>query len=45
MTNNELKELNSKRRIYQIAFLVYDVEKTMQKWIDLMHVEPWIVVE
>ena len=45
MTNNELKELNSKRKIYQIAFLVYDVEKSMQKWVDLMKVGPWLVVE
>ena len=45
MTNLELKELNSKRRIYQIAFLVYDVEKSMQKWVDLLKIGPWLVVE
>jgi len=45
MTNAELSELNKKRRIFQIAFLVYDVEKSMQKWIDLLNVGPWLVVE
>ena len=45
MTNAELAELNSKRRIFQIGFLVYDVEKAMQKWVDLFNVGPWTVAE
>ena len=45
MTNAELMDFNSKRRIYQIGFLVYDIEKSMQKWVDLFNVGPWTVIE
>ena len=45
MTNAELTELNSKRRIHQLGFLVYDIEKSMDKWINLFNVGPWTVLE
>ena len=45
MTNAELMELNSKRRIFQIGFLVYDIEKSIKKWVDLFNVGPWTVIE
>ena len=45
MTNAELTELNSKRRIHQIGFIVKDIEKAMQKWLDVLNVGPWTVIE
>ena len=45
MTNAELTELNKKRRIFQIGFLVYDIEKSMKKWVDTFNVGPWLVAE
>lgn len=45
MTNAELTEHNRKRRIYQIAFLVNDLEGAMKKWVELLQVGPWLVVE
>ena len=44
LTNTELTELNKQRKIHQIAFLVYDAEETMQKWVDLLDIGPWLVL-
>jgi len=43
-TNAELAELNARRKIGQIAFLVHDVEKAMKKWVDLLNIGPWNVL-
>ena len=44
MTNAGLTELNKQREIHQIAFLVYDVEKSMRKFVDLLDIGPWTVL-
>jgi hypothetical protein len=44
MTNAELTEFNKNRKIRQIAFLVYDVEKAMRKFVDLLDIGPWTVL-
>jgi hypothetical protein len=44
MTNDELRELNKKRRIHQIAWVTRDLEKSMKAWIDNLKVGPWTVL-
>jgi len=44
MTNDELRELNKKRRIHQIAWLTRDLEKSMKAWVDNLKVGPWTVL-
>lgn len=44
LTNSILKEMNANRKICQIGFLTKDIKKSMQDWIDLLHVGPWRVV-
>ncbi len=43
MTNDELSALNRDRKIYQIAFVTRDIEKSMRSWIDNLSVGPWKV--
>ena len=45
MTNAELLEFNSKRKIFQIGFLVSDLEKSMKNWVEMFNVGPWTVME
>ena len=44
MNNDELRELNKKRRIHQIAWLTRDLEKSMKAWVDNLKVGPWTVL-
>ena len=44
MTNNELRELNKKRKIHQIAWVTRDLEKSMKAWVDNLKVGPWEVL-
>jgi Glyoxalase/Bleomycin resistance protein/Dioxygenase superfamily len=44
MTNDELRELNKKRRIHQIAWVTRDLEKSMKAWVDNLKVGPWTVL-
>jgi len=44
MTNDELRELNKKRRIHQIAWVTPDLEKSMKAWVDNLQVGPWTVL-
>jgi Glyoxalase/Bleomycin resistance protein/Dioxygenase superfamily len=44
MTNNQLRELNKKRRIHQIAWVTRDLEKSMKVWVDNLKVGPWTVL-
>lgn len=44
MNNQELHELNRKRRIHQIAFVTRDLERSMRAWIDNLRVGPWTVL-
>lgn len=43
MTNEELRALNAKRKIYQIAWVTRDIEKSMKAWVDILKVGPWKV--
>ncbi len=43
MTNEQLRILNRDRKIYQIAFVTRDLEKSMRSWIDNLGVGPWKV--
>ncbi len=44
MTNEELRQHNQRRRIFQIGFVTADVEKSMRHWIDVLGVGPWTVL-
>jgi methylmalonyl-CoA/ethylmalonyl-CoA epimerase len=44
MTNDELRELNKKRKIHQIAWVTRDLEKSMKAWVDNLQVGPWTVL-
>ncbi len=44
MTNDELRELNKSRRIHQIAWLTWDLEKSMRAWVDNLKIGPWQVL-
>src|ERR1700737_5538028 len=44
MTNNELRELNKKRRVHQIAWVTRDLEKSMKAGVDNLKVGPWAVL-
>jgi hypothetical protein len=41
MTNDELRELNKKRKIPQIAWVTRDLEKSMKASVDNLKVGPW----
>jgi methylmalonyl-CoA/ethylmalonyl-CoA epimerase len=44
MTNDDLRELNKKRKIHQIAWVTRDLEKSMKAWVDNLKVGPWTVL-
>jgi methylmalonyl-CoA/ethylmalonyl-CoA epimerase len=44
MTNDELRKLNKKRKIHQIAWVTRDLEKSMKAWVDNLKVGPWEVL-
>src|ERR1700723_3231629 len=44
MTNDELRDLNKKRKIHQIAWVTRDLEKSMKAWVDNLKVGPWTVL-
>jgi methylmalonyl-CoA/ethylmalonyl-CoA epimerase len=44
MTNDELRALNKKRKIHQIAWVTRDLEKSMRAWVDNLQVGPWTVL-
>ena len=44
MTNDELRELNRKRKIHQIAWVTRDLEKSMKAWVENLKVGPWTVL-
>lgn len=44
MNNAELRELNKDRKIYQIAVLTRDLEKSMRAWVDNLGIGPWTVL-
>jgi Glyoxalase/Bleomycin resistance protein/Dioxygenase superfamily len=44
MNNEELRALNQKRKIYQIAWVTRDLEKSMKAWVDNLKIGPWTVL-
>jgi methylmalonyl-CoA/ethylmalonyl-CoA epimerase len=44
MTNDELRAHNKSRKIYQIAWVTRDLQKSMQAWIDNLKIGPWTVL-
>ena len=44
MTNDELRELNKGRKIYQIAWVTRDLEKSMKAWVENLKIGPWTVL-
>src|SRR5260370_16805756 len=44
MNNNELRELNKRRKIHQIAWVTRDLERSMKAWVDNLKVGPWTVL-
>lgn len=43
MTNDELKALNAKRKIYQIAWVTSDLQRSLKNWVEVLKVGPWNV--
>jgi hypothetical protein len=44
MTNEELREFNKHRKIYQIAWITRDLEKSMKAWVENLKIGPWAVL-
>jgi len=44
MNNDELRELNKRRKIHQLAWVTRDLEKSMKAWVDNLKVGPWTVL-
>jgi methylmalonyl-CoA/ethylmalonyl-CoA epimerase len=44
MNNVELRALNQKRKIYQIAWVTRDLEKSMKAWVENLKIGPWTVL-
>lgn len=44
MDNAELTEFNRRRKIYQIAFITRDLEKSMRAWVENLGIGPWTVL-
>ena len=44
MTNEELRAHNRNRKIYQIAWVTRDLEKSMKAWVENLKIGPWTVL-
>jgi len=44
MNNEELRNFNRKRKIYQIAWVTRDLEKSMRAWVENLGIGPWTVL-
>ena len=44
MNNEELRALNQDRKIYQIAWVTRDLEKSMKAWVENLKIGPWMVL-
>jgi methylmalonyl-CoA/ethylmalonyl-CoA epimerase len=44
MTNEELRGHNRNRKIYQIAWVTRDLEKSMKAWVENLQIGPWTVL-
>ncbi|HBU12696.1 MAG TPA: hypothetical protein DEB31_08225 [Clostridiales bacterium] len=43
MTQQELKEHNKNRKIWQICIVTDDLDKTVKEWVDIYQVGPWTI--
>jgi methylmalonyl-CoA/ethylmalonyl-CoA epimerase len=43
MSNDDLRALNKNRKIFQIAFVTRDLERSMKAWVETLGVGPWRV--
>ena len=44
MNNEDLRDLNKKRKIYQIAWVTRNLEKSMKAWVENLKIGPWTVL-
>ena len=44
MNNEELRSLNQRRKIYQIAWVTRDLERSMKAWVENLKIGPWQVL-
>jgi hypothetical protein len=44
MNNEELRDYNKKRKIYQMAWVTRDLEKSMKAWVENLNIGPWTVL-
>jgi methylmalonyl-CoA/ethylmalonyl-CoA epimerase len=44
MNNEELRARNQERKIYQIAWVTRDLEKSMKAWVENLKIGPWTVL-
>jgi hypothetical protein len=43
MTNEDLRALNAGRKLYQIAWVTSDIERSMKGWVETLKIGPWKV--
>ena len=43
MTQQELRDYNKNRKIFQICLVTDDIEKTVKAWVDIYKVGPWSI--
>ena len=43
MTQQELRDYNKNRKIFQICLVTDDIEKTVKAWVDIYKVGPWTI--
>jgi methylmalonyl-CoA/ethylmalonyl-CoA epimerase len=43
MSSDTLKTTNGKRKLFQIAFVTRDLERSMKAWVEILGVGPWRV--
>ncbi len=43
MNNDELRAVNQGRKIFQVAFVTRDLERSMKAWVETLNVGPWRV--
>jgi methylmalonyl-CoA/ethylmalonyl-CoA epimerase len=44
MNNEEVREYNKNRKIYQIAWVTRNLEKSMKAWVENLNIGPWTVL-
>lgn len=44
MTSEELRESCKKRKLCQLGFVTSDLQRSMERWVEKLHVGPWRIV-